>query len=351
MPEGQVRIAEAPGAPGHGAPSDRQLRDAAEYRKVLKNTYLFLRISLVGTGVAIFLAVVFTPAGYIVNGEWTLPSISHYYYTPARIVFTGALCAAALALVVIAGKGIQSYLLDLAALLAPLIAIIPTPTLPEDVGPAAQLAACPGDGNCVPADQLPYVATGFQVWLWMTIIVIFLAVVRGLYQRFAGAHHMPKPYWVILGAGFAVWLAYVALWSIPGQELFLKVGHVAAATTFSGLIITVAIIEAWRQWADQHDPTPPPPPAYWSRGVYALIYLVIAVILALDIVAAGLTLVPPAGWDIGNAVFVVEMVGLSAFAAFWVVQTVEHAKDSDGWEPLSEARARRLTRKQAEKTA
>jgi hypothetical protein len=354
IPDRETRIEGTPGSENLGARSRRQLQDAADHREILKKTYLFLRFGLVGTGIAIFLAVVFTPSGYLPDGEATLPSISHYYYTPARIVFTGALCAAALALVVISGKGVQSYLLDLAALMAPLIAIIPTPTAPGEVGREAQLGDCPDGGVCIPADQFPYVATGFQVWLWMTIGVLSAAFLWGLYQRFAKARHFPKPFWVILCLAFIVWFAYLLLWSIPDQEMLRRFGHVAAACLFSGLIITVAVIEAWRQWADRYDPTPPPPPAYFSRPVYAGIYLVLGLIMSIDIVVAGLTLAvwfSPAESGAGNAVFIVEAVGLAAFAAFWVVQTAEHARDSDGWEPLGDARARRRAQKRADQSS
>ena len=349
-----ARVFEAPIPEIPTSPSQRQLQNAAAYREILKRTYLFLRFGLVGTGIAILLAVAFTPSGYLVDGEGTLPSISHYYYTPARIVFTGALCAAALAMIAIAGKGVQSYLLDLAAVLAPLIAIIPTPTLPGEVGVDAQLQDCPGAERCIPADQFPYVATGFQVWLWMTIAVLALTSLWALYQRFAKGRDFPKPFWIVLALAFVVWLAYLLVWSIPDQELLRRFGHVAAATLFSLLIITVAIIEAWRQWSDRHDPTPPPPPAFFPRAVYAGIYLFLGVVMAIDIAIAGLILAewfPPAEWGVTNAVFIVEFVGLAAFAVFWVVQTAEHLRDSDGWEPLGEARKRRRAQKHAERSS
>ena len=55
-----------------------------------------------------------------------LPSVSAYYYSPARDVFVGALIAASLALFALSGRGPSRALLDAAALFAPLIALVPT---------------------------------------------------------------------------------------------------------------------------------------------------------------------------------------------------------------------------------
>jgi CDP-diglyceride synthetase len=324
---------------------------AAEYRSILKRTYLFLRFGLVGTVIAIFLAVCFTPEGFLIENEGTLRSISHYYYTPARTVFTGALCAASLALVAIAGKGIQSYLLDLAALLAPLIAIIPTPTLPGEVGPDAGLAPCPTDADCIPGDQFPAVATGFQVWLWMSIGVMVIVAVRNLYQG-ARRRYVPPALWVILALGLAAWAAYYWLWTQPGQELLRRFGHVAAASTFFVLIAVVALIEAWRQWADRNEnEPPPPPPAFLPRKAFAWIYLLLGIVMFADIACATFILarwIRPEDAGINNSVFIVEVVGLIAFALFWLVQTAEHGQDPDGWEPTKAGRARMADR-QAER--
>ncbi|TFD24040.1 hypothetical protein [Cryobacterium lyxosi] len=331
--------------------SQAQLKIALEYRDVLKKTYLFLRFGIVGTVVAILLAVFFfTPDDYLVHDGQTLPSISHYYYTPARIVFTGALCAASLALLAIAGKGVQSYLLNLAALLAPLIAIIPTPVLPSEVGPAAQLANCPSTIDCIPADQLPYVATGFHIWLIISIAVIIVALGWNVWHHINKSRRVPEAFRVILALGFAVWILYFALWNVPGQDLFRQYGHVAAAGVFFILIATVTVIEAWRQWADRDDQSEPPPPAFFHRRMYSGIYLALGVIMFLDIIAGTLILtkfIRPEDWQIGNSVFIVEVVALAAFAVFWLVQTAEHFKDSNGWESLSEARRRGRALRQA----
>lgn len=306
-----------------------------QHIEILKRSYLYLRVSLVGVVAAILLAIVFTPDEYK-TGDPILRSISHYYYTPARIVFTGALCAAALALLVISGKGVQSYLLDLAALLAPLIAIIPTPTLKSEVGAAADLQACvagwPTNKDCIPEDQLGYVAVGINVWFVGAAAVLAFALVLGLIRHRRTRDWGSRWYWIVLGAGIVTLIIYVVLWWSPWSEIehqgLQQFGHIIAAGTFFVIIMVVAVLEAWRQWADEPRTEEAPPP-FFTRKTYARWYGFIALVLLLDILAAILILLlgPPGNW-----VFLIEIIGLLAFAVFWAFQTAEHCRDADGWE-------------------
>jgi hypothetical protein len=86
------------------------------------STYRYLRIALAGTVVVIFVAV----GVEMVQGSH-LASISAYYYTGARTPFVGALIAAAVTLAALAGSGSGRVLLSIAAILAPIIALVPTP--------------------------------------------------------------------------------------------------------------------------------------------------------------------------------------------------------------------------------
>src|SRR5205085_6408417 len=67
-----------------------------------------------------------------------LGSISAYYYTPVRGMFAGALLAIGACLVCIRGSTtVEDILLNVAGMLAPVVALIPTPPdkkLPEAVG-------------------------------------------------------------------------------------------------------------------------------------------------------------------------------------------------------------------------
>lgn len=308
---------------------------AEQHLETLKRSYLYLRISLVGVVAAIFLAIAFTPSGFKPEDADILRSISHYYYSPARIVFTAALCAAALALVVISGSGVQSRLLDYAALLAPLIAIVPTRTLRGEVGPEAEVGACvtgwPSGLDCIPADQLAYVAVGFWVWVTLVAVILVAALGLGVWRDVRAGQVQSWWYWVIFVIGTATLALYLVLWWSPwspiAQEGLQMWGHLIAAGTFFIVIMIVTVMEAVRQWFGDDTVYP----AFLSRRSYAVIYTLLAVAFVGDIIAAVVLLIRGAGVDIGDAVFIVEVIGLVTFAVFWAVQTLEHAHDADGW--------------------
>lgn len=300
--------------------------DEAEGAEPLRRTYLYLRLSLVGAVAAILLAVAFTPEGYLPAGEVILRSISHYYYTPARIVFTAALCAACLALLTLSGPGVQNRLLDLAALLAPLIAVVPTRVLPDELGSAARLGRCaagwPAGLDCIPADQLDAVALGFAVWAVLSAAVLAIAVAGGLRRRSGPG------FWGTVAVGVGILVVFVVLqWSpwtdVPAEGLQLW-GHVLAASGFFLLITVVAVIEAFRQATGQGGP-----PAHMSRRFYAVAYAVSAVTMVVAVGVAVTAVLAPGEW--GDAVFWAELVALVAFAVFWTLQTIEHSGDGAGW--------------------
>lgn len=302
-----------------------------EVLEALKNSYLYLRISLVGVVAAIFIAIASTPAEYKPEGAGILRSISHYYYTPARIVFTAALCGAALALISLAGRGVQNYLLDVAALLAPLIAFIPTRTLRTEVGEAAELGSCvagwPARSDCIPRDQLAFVELGFYVWALFAAVGMLLALIRGLLKLRPGRTREPLWYWIALIVGVGILILYLSWWrtdAFVGLQLW---GHITAAGTFFILIMLVAAIEAIRQAFSPNVRKP----AYLPRRAYAAIYAILAITLVADVVTAIVVLASLSGAQQGDAIFWIEVIGLLAFALFWSFQTLEHARDADGW--------------------
>ena len=76
-------------------------------------TYRALRLVMIATVPAIFLAVLLVWRGE--RGGVSLPTLSHYYYTPAGAVFIGALSVAAAAMLALSGRGAERVLLDTAA--------------------------------------------------------------------------------------------------------------------------------------------------------------------------------------------------------------------------------------------
>lgn len=61
------------------------------------------------------------------QGWSTLTSISAYYYTPAHAIFVAVLIAIGAAMIVIKGtRGLEDILLNIAGMLAMIVALVPT---------------------------------------------------------------------------------------------------------------------------------------------------------------------------------------------------------------------------------
>lgn len=108
-------------------------------REDVRKTYRYLRIGILGaTSVLV--------AGVIVemfDTSCVLTSISAYYYTPVRAAFVGALLAIGLALIVIKGERREDLALNVAGMLAPVVAFIPIRSFDKI-------------GNCTVRDPLRY---------------------------------------------------------------------------------------------------------------------------------------------------------------------------------------------------
>ena len=111
----------------------------------LQRTYRYLRLAIAGAVVVVFTAVlVAMPAVGL------LPSLSHYYDTSANTMFVGALIAVSVCFFALSGRGAERVLLDAAATVVPLVAIVPTMISPGSV-PGIDAHCPPGRGSCVPA--------------------------------------------------------------------------------------------------------------------------------------------------------------------------------------------------------
>jgi len=101
-------------------------------------TYRYVRLSIVGATLvlAVSLAIELATGGM-------LSSVSAAFYTPAGHVFVGSLCAISLALLVLSGRSVEQSLLDIAAVFAVIIALVPTPVTDP---------TCSGETVCVPEE-------------------------------------------------------------------------------------------------------------------------------------------------------------------------------------------------------
>jgi hypothetical protein len=110
-----------------GAGARSQRAEAKDEQDAIMKTYRYLRAGLVA--VVALLVVALTK--HALEHRCLQTSISGYYYTPVRAVFVGFLMALGFGLIVLRGHhGPEDILLNVAGLLAPVVAIMPT----TDVG-------------------------------------------------------------------------------------------------------------------------------------------------------------------------------------------------------------------------
>ena len=270
-----------------------------------RKTYRDLRVGIVAMAVLLGVSVVIEIA--FGSGEGILDSISAYYYTPVRGAFVGSLVAVGLGLVAIKGReGAEDVMLNLAGVLAPLVALVPTPI-------SRTVAGFEVDQRTVPTALVPYVENNVSA-------LIVLGVVGMAFAWTTVAKRGERQRRDILGLTVgAVLLAGLAVWFGAGRSSFLEYGHYAAAVPMFGLITAVAVVNA-RQAREAAVTSRLGPATY--RRAYAAIAWGMGAIIAV----AGVLFVletadrsPFPAW-----LFWVEVGLLALFAAFWVLQTAEH---------------------------
>lgn len=278
-------------------------------------TYRYLRLSVVALALLLATSLVLE----VVRGPGPLlESISAYYYSPARAVLVGSLVAIGLALLAIAGRpGPEDVLLNLAGMLVPVVAFVPTPVAPPFPPPFA--GGCPaGLERCVPPALVDAVENNVAALLVVGAAGLLVAG----WMAVASGPLSTATRWGLTTAAL-VWVAFGAWFLLWPREAFLAGAHYAAAVPFFGLIAAVAVLDAVRvrRRRDVRVLTP-----YQFSGAYGAIAVGMVGTIAVTGLVAGAEawtpFVAPAGW-----VFVVEAVLLVLFTVFWVLQTAENWED------------------------
>lgn len=268
-----------------------------------QRTYRYLRIAIAGAVVVVFTAVLVTMP---VVG--LLPSLSHYYYTPANTMFVGALIAVSVCFLALSGRGAERVLLDVAAVIVPLVAIVPTQIAPRTV-PGIDSGCAGGALSCVPVAYDADVDSGILTYL----IVGALALVAAGILVLAGEVDRPGTTLSSAIAAAVLIVVWLAWWL--DRDAFLRWAHVAAAVGFFAVIAAVAVINAFA-------PLPPPAPE-WLKGAY------VGIAVALGVVVLGMPFYGHLHAGALYGVFVGEVVALVLFAAFWVLQSLQYWRVDD----------------------
>ncbi|MDQ1121576.1 hypothetical protein [Microbacterium trichothecenolyticum] len=181
-----------------------------------QRTYRYVRLSLIGATVLLAVAVAIDS----VTGG-VPASLSASYYTSAGPAFVGSLMAVALALVALSGRSVEQGLLDVAAVLALVIAAVPTTV----VGPP-----CPGAAVCVPPSVVASITTTGGAVAVVVVLGVMTAVVLARVHGSAGRGTI-----VTIVAVSVVTFAFVG-WAVLSFASFLAAAHNVAAIGFFLLI-------------------------------------------------------------------------------------------------------------------
>ena len=280
-------------------------------RDVTRKSYRYLRVSVVALalllGISLVIEIVF-------GGRERFGSISGYYYSPVRSIFVGALVAIGPALISIKGRaGWEDTLLDLAGMLAPVVALVPTP-LPDardDVDCAAGVA------KCIPPEFVASVENNIAALAVLGVVGLAFAwfsAGRKVRQESATRYG--------LAAAMLTWAVFVAVF-LAAPAFFMSVAHYAAAIPFFLLIAAVAYLNG-RRAPDRRHVTVMTPNGYGRayRTVSGLMILTLVLTGAYFAVTAATGTTP---WF--ATTLAVEAVLLLLFVVFWVLQTAENWRE------------------------
>lgn len=245
-------------------------------------TYRYLRIAMI-TVILMLLVAVLVERMNTRTGCWQ-GSLSAYYYTPVQSVFVGALITIGVCMVALRGvTDAEDTWMNLGGMLAPVVALVPTPNPGGCRSVGVAVAAAPEN-------------------IQNNMIALFVAGVIGLVAAAATlfGQDSPKVSQVAgLGLAAAIFVGGV-LWFVLGRENFDDNAHYGAAIPLFACIVVVVFLNSRRQWK-------------WRYLTIAILMVVSAVVMVTITMAA----------DWAHGILVVEATLIVLFGVFWVIQTVE----------------------------
>lgn len=262
-------------------------------------TYRYLRMAMVAM-------IVLLGAALVIEWAKTDPhclqtSISAYYYTPVRAIFVGALVTIGVCMVVLKGNTEpEDILLNVAGILAPVVALVPTP----GQGRCHSVPVALGDAAAnVSNNMLAVFVVGLPCLLLAAVFIVRDRIVRP-----AGWTPM-----YVLGLAVAALIFGGGLaWFLGDRADFIERAHYAAAIVMFTCIVAVVLLNAKQFRSKQREHAGPHSPA----NRYSVIAVAMVVVPLLMFAWKQFT-----GWD--HAVLWIEGALIVLFAAFWISQTQE----------------------------
>ncbi|WP_076258975.1 hypothetical protein [Intrasporangium flavum] len=270
-------------------------------------TYRYLRGGMVAMLLMLLLSVVLQ-WWWGTNGTCWLGSISAYYFTPARTVFVGSLCALGAALVAYKGHSpAEDVLLNFSGFMAFVVAMVPT--VPDE--------RCSVSGTTNPfALSTSAISDAVDNNVWSLIVVGFLALVVTVWLRrdelLDPARRPPLRTMLVTVACSGVILFELVLFLVL-PDRFVALSHGLAAATMVAGVIAVMVLSAFRV-QDRHTSTE-------EARTYKRWYLAIAATLAVLLTVTVVAHLTVHGFD--HVILIGEVIIIVLFCTYWVVQTKE----------------------------
>ncbi|MGL5862145.1 MAG: hypothetical protein ACRCY9_12910 [Phycicoccus sp.] len=260
-------------------------------------TYRYIRIAIVALlallGVSVFLE------WWATGRECVQGSISEYIYTPVDSVFVGVLVAVGICLIALKGSTPgEDVLLNIAGMLAPAVAFVPTQ-------PVGECRSVPLVRSDIPSS----VANNVEALLVVGVAVAVVVIVVALREAGAAGLRRADRIGVLVAVGM---IGAGAVWFFADRESFLVQAHEAAAVPMFVAIVAVVWLNA-RDVERTMSSTP-------TARRYVRIYRAIA---GLMLVGLGIVVGVSLATQSTSLVFWVEVVLLVLVAVFWTVETVE----------------------------
>jgi hypothetical protein len=262
-------------------------------------TYRYLRMAMVAMVALLAVSLVIEWAK--TDPHCLQTSISAYYYTPVRAIFVGTLITIGVCMVVLKGNSeVEDILLNVAGILAPGVALVPTPK--------------PGSCRSVQlaiTDAAPNVANNMLALFVVGAPCLVVAAIFVVRDRLAHPDRWTPMYAVGLGVAAVIFGGGI-VWFFVDRTGFIGHAHYAAAIVMFACIIAVVVVNAEHFRRKQRDHADPHSPA--NR------YSVIAVAMVIvPIALVGCR----ALFDWDHTVLWIEGTVIALFAAFWIIQTQE----------------------------
>ena len=272
-------------------------------------TYRYLRIGMAGAVALIGVSVAWEVVRAFLAEGWCMQtSLSAYYYTPVRAIFVGALMAIGLALIVIKDRPVQDTALNVAGMLAPVVALVPT----------TKIGGC---WSIVP-DPDPLVKGELAEWVLRNIennffalavagvVGLLVAISLAVRDKRAGrtTEQTDRNMRISARISGAILLIFVVLMLI-WDDFNIYAHHAAAISMFVALNVAVIATARWEKS---------------ERKLFRLRYKHWYVALAWLMSAGGLVVWGLAALTMAHHVLVIEAWEIVMFAAFWLVQTVDN---------------------------